>query len=440
MLISTTPFWFSAWSSISVTLIAVFMYWSLRIHIYRTFYLPLRHALQIIVLVLIPSQALIMIYMNKQLWLLFVFALTTIGLFVSLEIYLRKVLLTSENRSFNFRHSQGRNGVQVPYSEAREASGDFPYVYMTEEFFNSIQYNVMYERDPSIKIRLKQNIHYDLAFDYDSPGISVKNGLRTTTDQPSSFERSLLFFGGSTTFGGREVPDNLTFCSILQRQFNSSGNKVIVINHGQGGATVLDRVQWLIESTPVNSGDIICFYFGANDSGWKVRFNKKMRNQIEMQPPLLQLMRRGPLLKSAVIQWIYGENAFFHNQRCADKAVGDSIRSLELARKWANAKGCKFLVALQPQIYASKKYSDYEAMLRSRFSNFLIGQLALAYPRYENFVAKCGYGVSMTALFDNIDHSVYLDWCHLNARGNTIIANRFWELLSNFDQMQAESA
>ena len=435
MLSNLTILWLSIGVAIFLTIVSILAYCSLLghfsnllRHFSKELHLNGRQYSQIVFLVFIPSfiTSLLVLY-NMLLLMLFLLLLASMVL-VTLEIFLRQVLKERGIERYIFRHSQGRNGVQVSYSEAKKASGDYPYAYLTEEYFASIQYGNMYEREIFQK-NICQGVHYDQAFDYEAPGISVRNGLRTTTDQPIEFEKSLLFFGGSTTFGGREVPDDLTFSSFIQRKINSVQKNILVINHGQGGATAVDRVNWLMAETPINSGDIICFYIGANDCGWVISSYRGMTNQIHFQSPLLRLLRVGRLLKVVLFQWLYGELAFLHNKRCANKAVKDTIMALTTAKRWAELKGCAFLIVLQPHLYVSKTNLPYEVQLKPKFSDFLIGQLDIAYSQYEKFVRDCGFGVSATSIFDNLEQTVYLDWCHVNARGNEIIADYLFRVL-----------
>ena len=432
MLIESNTFLFLITLGVVSTIFAVLIYWCLRICIPKINILPWHHIRHISYLVFVPVVTFGAIFLHLDFVLFLISTLTVLISLIVFELFFRNILSASGVGISPSRISQGRNGVQVPYKEAREASGDYPYFYLTEEFFASIQYGTMYDRAPSSKKSVEEGIHYDRAFDYEGVGISVRNGLRSTTDQPVEFEKSVIFFGGSTTFGGREVPDSLTFSSFVQRAMNSRQKKVIVVNHGQGGATVVDRVEWLIEATPVNSGDVVCFYFGANDCGWVINYRGKLRYQIEFQSPLLQLLRRGPLLRSVLIQWLYGEVALRHNKWCAKKAFKDTTFALTRAKEWAEARGCKFLAVLQPQLYASETNLTYEINLRPRFSSFLVAQLAFAYPLYEKFLKTCGFGVTMTEIFDNLEKVVYLDWAHVNARGNEIIARHLVDVIDEY--------
>lgn len=347
-----------------------------------------------------------------------------------LERFLREILKNSGKDVKNYRIAHGKNGFQVKYPEAREASGDYPRIYMTESYFESIQGQNMFPRgwSPEVKV-LEQGDHYDQEHDYEALGISVRKGIRGTTDQPKLWSRTLMFFGGSTTFGFREVPDDLTFASFVQRKINLDFGGIRVINHGQSGATVIDRVGWLIKETPTRHGDLVVFYFGANDCGWHVHGMSNGREQDKFQSPLLIVLGRFINRRIELLNWLHGELALRHNKWCADNTFKATVVEFQKAKKWAENRGLNFLVVLQPHIYVSQTTSHYEESLRGRFSFFLRDQLRIAYPRYEEFVKNCGYGVSLTHIFDNLQHSVYLDWCHVNARGNEIVAeNLFYEL------------
>ena len=400
----------------------VLPYWIYRVRVMGIFFIPIRHILQISgISSLSITVLLFLVKVETRLSISFVILILS-SLLAALEFLLRKVSKNFNKEINSYVIGPGKNGIQVKYSEAREASGDYPRAYMTESYFNSIQYGTMYERETSPKIR-EPGEHYDQAFDYLAPGISVTNGIRGTSNQPKVWSRKIMFFGGSTTFGGREVPDDLTFASFVQRRINLESGVVKVINHGQGGATVIDRVNWLINETPTNSNDIVIFYFGANDCGWRVHGTFWSSYQVNFQSPLLLVLNRYRNRGFEVLRWLHGELAHSHNKRYADRAFKKSVLELQRAKEWAVLHDLRFLVVLQPHVYFSKVVSEYEKSLAFKFSFFLRDQLRIAYPKYEEFVKKCGYGVSFTTIFDDLEHSVYLDWCHVNARGNEIISD-----------------
>ena len=424
-------FWISLAIAILLTSVAVLTYWRVRISVQKIAVLPIRHVRQLFFLTF-PNTFILSYLVLNEMWLLLVSAiLLFLSLVCLLEFFLRQVLIKSGLERIDVRYGIGKNGSQVSYEEAREASGDYPRHYMTELFYNSMRSSLISHSPQNGTEKMLKTLggeEYDKSsVDLCGNKFSIKNGIRTTTDQPTQWNNNLLFFGGSTTFGDIEVPDDLTFSSFMQRILNSNFHRTRVINHGKRGATVVDRVKWLIEGTPTTSGDIIVFVFGSNDCGWLV--NGKL--QSEFRSPLLIIARRVLGLRIEILNWIHGELAHSHNKWCADHSFKKTVSELKRAKKWTENHDLRFLVVLQPNLYVSKVNSKYEDYLKGKFSFFLRGQIEIAYPMYEEFVKNCGYGLSLTKIFNNLEHSVFLDWAHVNARGNEIISENIYREIKN---------
>ena len=73
--------------------------------------------------------------------------------------------------------------------------------------------------------------------------------------------------------------------------------------------------------------------------------------------------------------------------------------------------------------------SDYEKKLERRFSQDIRTLISNSYKHYEEWVKKVPFGVSATHIFNNAPSSVFLDWAHVNARGNEFIAKFIFEEL-----------
>ena len=99
--------------------------------------------------------------------------------------------------------------------------------------------------------------------------LNVIDGLRLTCFQPdpTNTEHRVLFFGGSTVFCG-EVADCSTLPSQLQRHLRQRFPSWSVENWGEPGATLSNRLSWLDAAAP-ESTDVVVFWFGVNDCGWK---------------------------------------------------------------------------------------------------------------------------------------------------------------------------
>jgi len=334
-----------------------------------------------------------------------------------IEALLRRFAGTTNRKDLSPKAKKLRWGLLVPFEEAKFATGNYPREYLTEEFVKSIRHP-LWRNWPVNEFRTSDpNICFDENSNIDVDNFSIRNGLRTTTDQPEKYEFTILLFGGSTTLM-EEVPDDLTYASYLQRRLNLD-KKVRVVNHGTPGATVLNRASFLINRTPVNKGDIVVFYFGVNDSGASVRG----KSWLSLRSPFLVLLEKLAIQRFEIGKWVHGEILHRHNFRCSITAYNSTISAISEAKKFVASHGAKFMVVLQPNLFVSKTKSDYEKSLRLRWSrSFIPEQVKICYPKYELFVDQCDFGISLSHIFDNLESSVYLDWCHVNARGAEIIA------------------
>src|SRR5262249_17267421 len=94
--------------------------------------------------------------------------------------------------------------------------------------------------------------------------INVADGRRRTTGQPATWDRCVLLFGGSTLFN-REVPDDHTVASCLPPGRNRRPGRP---SRGEtpGPPAMMARQQAeRLEQTPLEPGDVVLFYDGAND-------------------------------------------------------------------------------------------------------------------------------------------------------------------------------
>ena len=88
---------------------------------------------------------------------------------------------------------------------------------------------------------------------------------------------------------------------------------------------------------------------------------------------------------------------------------------------------------------ALRKKSQYERQLEKRFSVDIRNLVLDAYRRYEEWVKETPYAVSATHIFDNAASPVFLDWAHVNARGNEIIAKFIFEELQRRGMLSSDS-
>ena len=355
-------------------------------------------------------------------------------LFIALELTLRRLVAESPDRKVTFE--AGKNGTLVPFEEARAAAGKYPFDYMTKEFWlemkeftrsRSSQKDVYKKALDSSKKSLRNSHKMHSTISFKGENYSMLSGIRTTTDNPSvSSMRSASLFGGSTVFC-EEVSDNLTIASFLQRYFNAESASIRVINCGASGATAIDRVEMLVDASAISKGDVVVIYFGDNDSGWLDHKSQKYAQEIIWLPA--RVLRALSEFGLETARWIYGELSPHSLQKFSRSAVADTINSLNAARDYCQGKGAHMVAILQPNLYTLRTKSQYEKQLEKRFSIDMRNLVLDAYRRYEEWVKETPYAVSATHIFDNAAAPVFLDWAHVNARGNEIIAKFIFDEL-----------
>ena len=104
--------------------------------------------------------------------------------------------------------------------------------------------------------------------------------------------------------------------------------------------------------------------------------------------------------------------------------------NLAAAEHFTREKGAAFVHFLQPNLYSLAKRGDYESRLLT--FGFVPVQaeeaFAATYPRLAKVSGRRArhgsFDVDLTAIFDDVTESVYLDGWHMNHRGNEIVADR----------------
>ena len=352
----------------------------------------------------------------------------------AIELTLRRIVASVPSTSAR-TFGMHRTGASVPLDEAQNASGYYPYDYFTEEFKAELHlFSKSRQRQLKTYIELNGRVPSQksyLAFkDISFQGMycSMTDGIRGTTDTPplSFVDQNIFLFGGSTIFCV-EVPDRLTISSFLQRLITPLSNSIGVMNYGMTGATAVDRTQMLMDSGEIKRGDAAVFYFGDNDSGWIDHRTGKLSQQLV--PFYIRTLRGLADFGLEIARWIYGEFAPRSFRKFSNLAVADTISALNEAHEYCLSKGAHMIAVLQSNLYTLKTKSEYEKRLEIRFSQDIKTLVIDAYGQYEAWVKEFLFGVSATHIFNNAPSSVFLDWAHVNARGNELIAKFIFEEL-----------
>ena len=270
-----------------------------------------------------------------------------------------------------------------------------------------------------------------------------KDGRRFVPRQAQmSQKQTVHFFGGSTMFG-TGVHDQDTIPAKVESKLDS----VHSINHGVSGYVSRQSLAALINLFNSNEKvDVVVFYDGVNDVINLCREDNLSINSHSHEMKLKSLMEkdRKEKEKPRLVQFFTSDTLeltkrinrkFFKNEtgekdgfqipsRCQDNPelmrtlVQTMLRNWELAHAVAVSENVEFIAVLQPVAYVGEPYIPYlyldEAWRDEYREMYSYWKTAIKQKRYD-------WVIDATDAFD-IEEPIYIDWAHVNAKGNGIIA------------------
>lgn len=268
------------------------------------------------------------------------------------------------------------------------------------------------------------------AIEFGGSLLSVRNRERTTIGQPETFTNQIFCFGGSLTFA-MEVSDHQTWPSVLQRKIVEckSLQSYRVRNLGipaRPGLEMLDSFYYLESLT---QGDVVIFMFGDNDCGWRTHgvSGSSVHDEI---PFLLRQFLRRIASRSEVAGVIYGLISPSFLRRIASQVVDRTIAEARAVKAYAEARGAKVLLVLEPNIFSLQQPEEWERRLISCTARDLRILLTSGYKKYLKWISQSDFAVSAANIFDAVKPSPYMgDWAHVNSRGNQLIGEFVFEEL-----------
>ena len=271
----------------------------------------------------------------------------------------------------------------------------------------------------------------------DGPGMfpdpiktSTAGGLRTTTDQPVSYSGRVLIFGGSTTFCA-EVPDDMTFSSILQRLLNDRHAKRRVENFGKSAATSTDRVTVLEKVDDLSKGDIVIFYIGVNEAG--VGFTQRVLpvGIINKVPELGTVIQKASSYSR--IADVLFRKLVFGSIQVSEQTKLDAVqkfkKSMDDAKAITDKVGATLVPVLQANLFTRNPSTAYDNDLGRLYGSELSIVMRDMYSRLQPVIQSYKYHGDATAVMNNLEPSPYFDWMHVNAEGDKRIAAYLEKLL-----------
>lgn len=342
---------------------------------------------------------------------LLVFSILLI-LFLVTEFYLR--LITKSQHSGNGIKNRKESARFDSFEAIESIQPHRNAAYLTPEFWQEMQFFT--NKGSAKKTRTLDGRTIIDAKDFEGKYISVSGGMRTTTDAPDNPTGRVLLLGGSTVYCF-EVPDSLTIASHLQRFLNSSDSTLKVLNLGVSGVTAINRIEKLKSMGTLEKNDIVIILFGDNDVGWQHYYSNE---------PLLLKVIRNLRQYSRLLAWIYFELSTSKRAETGFSTACETTDRLKKLSVHLDSVGIRHKFVVQPNIYTKKFLNEYESEIVQRFGAEFSQIIRSGYSVYEKL--QSDPFASATNLMDGTSASVYLDWGHVNASGNELIAKFVSEL------------
>lgn len=255
---------------------------------------------------------------------------------------------------------------------------------------------------------------------------------RLTTDQPVKHVR---FFGGSTMWG-TGVDDQNT----IPAHFNELHQDYRVYNHGQSGFVSRQGLARLInlvnQKVPV---DVVVFYDGCNDSHSVCEGIGPINSHREVAKMAQKLEHRWQVTDAltgsirTVIQQVVTGGKEAPSQCLEDPAYAKLVASTmvnnwKIARSVAALGGADFHAILQPVAALGQPNIEYLKKMGSKTNWHVVYPLVQEIKEREHL----DWIHDFTDAFD-VKEYIYIDGCHVNGRGNQIVARRLSEMLKQLE-------
>ena len=268
---------------------------------------------------------------------------------------------------------------------------------------------------------------------YKGKWFNVKENRRVTINGNAEYNQKLYLFGGSTVYNS-EVPDALTIASQLA---NAGANNASfeVVNMGATSIHSTQQLGRLKAEVQLKKDDIVVFYDGVNDVQQRIVYENQegyMFGQPKHESLVITLLRK--VSRHSSISHLLLDQMINNTKKIPfqliDSSISNYLKTLDETNNYVLGEGADFFHFLQPTLLTKKPLNEYETDLLNAGEPFVPEQsknaFMIAYPLIEEDLGKVSYSESLTAAFDGLDVSPYLDICHINHVGNAIIAKAIW--------------
>lgn len=328
--------------------------------------------------------------------------------------------------------------------------------YLLPNYENKNLAKLHFEENNNISTQYKSFVGWRRT-QYSGETININNeGYRFNPDIDQSIEinKPMAIFLGGSTMWGTGVEDKDTIPEYFRLHSNNAFN---VMNIGETGYNAYQsHLELELNIMRGLKPDFIITYDGVNEinhfknnSGKISHANEKNMIDIlninkESSGPLKYRFIVSPIINFTKRVKNYVQNnkvdGFTFNDNCYELAATQLLETWLLNKYIADRLGAKYLAILQPNVITGKptvsntgKYSKLHT--NNGYINLNNTQLKIYPIMYNKIIEKLKedkYKILnkhvriYTDIFNN-KSNIYIDYCHVTANGNNIVAERIWE-------------
>ena len=290
-----------------------------------------------------------------------------------------------------------------------------------------------------------------------------EKGLRKTIKAPKEDAKKIFMFGGSTLWG-LGVADKYTIPSIMSEKLGKSFD---ITNFGEGSFVSGQELNLLLDQiSKGNIPDAVIFYDGVNDSyagTYSPGIPGTLTQHLEMEKVYKSLQGGDNLINGfsfirayireklrKISYWkiasylknkyrnlsdhtlVSQENINFEIDVKAEKVINIYAHRIKQIKAISKEYDFKAYFFWQPYLMSNiKKPVTFEQKIVDSKPPKLIKGITRAYDfaRTHFEGQEAGNIYFIADIFKDVEHPVYMDDCHVDARGNKIIASKIIALL-----------
>jgi hypothetical protein len=282
-------------------------------------------------------------------------------------------------------------------------------------------------------------------------------GIRSTAyvfDTVSSLPPKKIFMFGGSTMWGTGARDECTIPSFLQLELSKRGIHFESINFGESGyVSTQEVIALMLELQKGNVPLAAVFFDGVNDTFSAYQqgvaglpqneFNRALEfnlstsdNNGQCLLVLLRGLRSVHLLQAVTRRLgiaidanpVAKASTHAELEHLAEEVVDKYYANVRIVNALAQAYGFKALFYLQPTVFGKENLSEYEKKeleAAADYQQFFAMTHRVFTQRIERNESKNIHDLS--SIFAPVKEPLYIDWMHVNERGNAILAHAMAE-------------